>query len=325
MAKVVYYNIDGGLDYERALLAKWGVADLELAELRETCGDVPNTASIADADGLVVEYQKVTQEVMDALPRLKIVALQSIGYNNVDPAAATAHGICLTNVPGFCAEEVALHCVGLAIDLVRKITFLDRAVRAGAWNPLLGYKTYRVTGATFGLVYFGAIPKTMVPMLQGLGLKILVYAPTKTAEYLAEFGCEKAETLDELLERADFVSLHTPLSPQTFHLIGAAQLKRMKPSAFLINTARGSVVDESALVDALRDGTIKGAGIDVIEDETNERSELFTLENTVITPHAAFMSEDSFYDAREKALAQLVLRLSKGERPEFLVNKDVKF
>jgi D-3-phosphoglycerate dehydrogenase len=325
MPKAVYYNIDGGLDYERTLLEKWGVASLELAELHEPCGDAPNAESVRDADGLVVEYQKVTSEVMDALSNLKIVALQSIGYNNVDPGAATEHGICLTNVPGFCAEEVALHCVGLAIDLVRKISFFDRAVRAGKWNPLLGYKTYRIAGATFGMVYFGAIPKTMVPMLKGLGLKILVYAPTKTAETLAEFGCEKAETLDELLESSDFVSLHTPLSPQTFHLIGAAQLKKMKPSAFLLNTARGSVVDEAALARALTDGTIKGAGIDVIEDETNEKSALFALENVVVTPHAAFMSEDSFYDAREKALAQLVLRLAKGERPEFLVNKDVQF
>jgi D-3-phosphoglycerate dehydrogenase len=325
MPKVIYYNIDGGLDFERGLLEKWGVANLELAEIHEPCGDVPNAGSVADADGLVVEYQKVTPEVMDALPNLKIVALQSIGYNNVDPGAATEHGICLTNVPGFCAEEVALHCVGFVIDLVRKISFLDRAVRAGSWNPQLGYKTHRITGATFGIVYFGAIPKTMVPMLKGLGLKILVYAPTKTAKYLAEFGCEKAETLDELLENSDFVSLHMPLSPQTYHLIGAEHLKKMKPTAYLINTARGSVVDEAALVRALTDGTIKGAGIDVIEDETTEKSELFALENVVITPHAAFMSEDSFYDAREKALAQLVLRLAKGERPEFLVNKNVKF
>jgi D-3-phosphoglycerate dehydrogenase len=325
MPKAVYYNIDGGLDYERELLEKWGARGLELAEIREACGEEPNVASLEDADGLVVEYQKITPRVLDALPKLKIVALQSIGYNNVDAAAATERGVCLTNVPGFCAEEVALHTVGLAIDLVRKLTYLDRAVRSGQWNPLLGYKTYRITGNTFGLVYFGAIPKLMVPMLRGLGLKILVYAPTKTREYLAEFGCEKAETLNELLERSDFVSLHTPLSSETFHMIGEEQLGRMKPGAYLINTARGGVVDESALVRALKDGVIKGAGIDVIEDETNEKSELFAIENTVITPHAAFMSEDSFYDAREKALAQLVARLCRNDRPEFLVNRDVKF
>jgi D-3-phosphoglycerate dehydrogenase len=243
----------------------------------------------------------------------------------VDAAAATERGVCVTNVPGFCAEEVALHAVGFAVDLVRKITYLDRTVRAGKWDPQLGYKTRRITGDTFGMVYFGAIPKLMVPMLKGLGLKVLVFAPTKTEEYLASFGCEKAATLDELLSASDFVSLHTPLMEHTYHMISEPQLRRMKPTAYLINTARGSVVDEPALVRALREGWIKGAGIDVIEDETNEKSDLFALENTVITPHAAFLSEDSFYDAREKCLRQLVQRLARGERPEFLVNKGVAF
>ena len=260
---------------------------------------------------------------MEQLPDLKIVALQSIGYNNVDAAAATQLGICLTNVPGFCAEEVAVHAVGMAIDLVRKISFYDRSVRAGKWDPLIGYKTYRMTGMTFGLVFFGEIPKKMVPILKALGLEVIVYAPTKTKEYIESYGCEKVDTLEELLSRSDFVSLHTPLKPETIHMISEPQLRLMKKSAYLINTARGSVVDEPALVKALREGWIKGAGIDVIEDEVNEKNELFFLENVVITPHAAFISEDSFYDARRRALKQLVMRLSRKVTPEHLVNKDV--
>lgn len=327
MAKVLYYNIDDNLDYENKLLKEWGVEDVELIEIKDPKGTENFVDHINEtkADGLVVEYEQVTKEVMDKCPNLKIVSLQSIGYNNVDIAAATEKKIAVTNIPGFCAEEVSVHAIGLMIDLVRKITFFDKSVRAGKWNPLLGYKTYRMTGKTFGMVFFGEIPKQMVPVLKALGLEILVYAPTKTKEFLAEYGCKKADSLEELLKASDFVSLHCPLIKDvTYHLIGEKELKLMKKEAFLINTARGSVVDEPALVKALKDGTIKGAGIDVIEDETNEKSDLFELENVVITPHAAFVSEDSFYDGRKRALEQLVQRLSKKIRPTTLVNKDVE-
>lgn len=324
MSKVVYFNIDDHLDYENGLLKDWGITDLELAEVKDkTSGKFAEY--LQDADGLVVEYEQVTKQVMEQCPKLKIVAVQSIGTNNLEKPAATSRGICLTNAPGFCAEEVAVHTIGMVLDLVRKLTFYDKSVRAGKWDPLIGYKTYRMTGLTYGMVFFGDIPKKMVPILKALGLKILVYAPTKTAEYLGKFGCEKAETLGELLWASDFVSLHCPLIPGvTYHLIGEEQLRQMKPSAFLINTARGSVVDEAALVKALKEGWIKGAGIDVIEDEANEVSELFSLnDNVVITPHAAFLSEDSFYAARRIALEQLVQRLCKKQIPTNLVNKDV--
>ena len=327
MAKVLYYNIDDNLDYENSLLKEWGITDIDLIEIKDPEGTKNFVSHINEvqAEGLVVEYEQVTSEVMDSCPTLKQVSLQSIGYNNVDISAATKRGISVTNIPGFCAEEVSVHAIGLMIDLVRKITFFDKTVRAGKWDPLLGYKTYRLTGKTFGMVFFGEIPKKMVPVLKALGLKILVYAPTKTREYLAEFGCEKAETLEDLLKVSDFVSLHCPLIKDvTYHLIGEKELKMMKKEAFLINTARGSVVDEPALVEALKNGTIKGAGIDVIEDETNETSELFGLENTVITPHAAFISEDSFYDGRRRALKQLIQRFSEKTVPTTLVNKDVK-
>lgn len=327
MAKVLYYNIDDDLSYENKLLKEWGISDLELIEIKDPLGEAALVSHIQEtmAQGLVVEYEKVTKEVMQECPLLKQVSLQSIGYNNVDITSATEFGVSVTNIPGFCAQEVALHTIGLMIDLVRKITFFDKNVRAGKWNPLLGYKTYRIENMKFGMVFFGEIPKQMVPVLKALGLEILVYAPTKTAEYLNEFGCKKVDTLEELLVESDFVSLHCPLIKDvTYHLIGEKELRLMKSSAYLINTARGSVVDEKALVKALREGWIKGAGIDVIEDEANETSELFEFnENVVITPHAAFISEDSFYDGRKRALKQLVMRFSEKTRPSCLVNKDV--
>jgi D-3-phosphoglycerate dehydrogenase / 2-oxoglutarate reductase len=327
MTKIIYFNIDDNLDYENSLLKEWNVQDIELLEIKDKTNKKSFVEYVKEekAEGLVVEYEQITRAVMEQLPALKIISLQSIGYNNVDIKAATELKKSITNIPGFCAEEVAIHTVGFLIDLVRKITFYDRTVRSGKWDPLQGYKTYRISGLTFGMVFFGEIPKAMVPILKALGLKILVYAPTKTKEYLQEYGCEKAESLEELLETSDFVSLHCPLIPDvTYHLIGEEQLKLMKSSAFLINTARGSVVDEKALVKALKEGWIKGAGIDVIEDEANEKSDLFELENVVITPHAAFISEDSFYDGRKRALKQLVMRLSEKKRPSSLVNKDVE-
>lgn len=328
MAKVLYFNIDDTLDYEKELLQKWGITDIELIEIKDkeykkTFGEYVRDGG---AEGLVVEYDKVTKEVMDMCPDLKIVSLQSIGYNNVDISEATNHHICVTNIPGFCADEVALHSVGFAIDLARKITYFDRTVQSGKWDPLLGYKTYRMQEKVFGMVFFGEIPKRMVPMLKAMGLTILVYAPTKTAEYLKEFGCEKAETLDELLEKSDFVSMHCPLiEGVTYHMMGEEQFKKMKDTAFFINTARGSVVDEKALVKALQEGWIQAAAVDVIEDEMTESSELFGLENCILTPHAAFMSEDSFYEGRRRSLEHLVQRLSKNERPTNLVNSDVTY
>lgn len=323
MAKVIYYNIDDSLDYENRLLREWGVTDIELIEMKDSDRKTEFTEAVQAADGVVVEYDQVTAARMEQLPHLKIVALQSIGYNNVDIPAATAHGVCVTNIPGFCTEEVATHTVGMLLDLARQITFLDRTVRAGKWNPLLGHTMHRLSGKTFGMVFFGSIPKAMLPVLKALGMHVLVYAPTKTRDYLAEFGVEKAETLEELCEKSDVVSMHCPLSDATRGMMGTAQFAKMKPSAFFINTARGGVVDEAALVHALQTGEILAAAVDVIEDEATEQSALFALENTVITPHAAFLSEDSFYNGRKMALEQLVQRLSLRQIPSNLVNKEV--
>lgn len=322
--KVLYYNIDDSLDYENSLLKEWGIDSMELVEIKDREGKKSFIEYAYDFDGVVVEYQQMTKEIIESLPNLKIITLQSIGYNNVDISAATENNVCVTNIPGFCTEEVALHTIGMIIDLVRKITFLDRLVRKGKWDPLSGYKTYRLTGKTIGLYFFGSIPKAMMAMLKAMGLNVLVYAPTKTKEYLGGFGAEKVETFDELLIKSDFVSLHCPLMASTTHLISERELKLMKESAYLINTARGKVVDETALIKALKGGWIKAAAVDVIEDEDNEQSELFSLENTVITPHAAFISEDSFYEGRRRALKQLVLRLAKNEKPESLVNKELE-
>ena len=228
----------------------------------------------------------------------------------------------MTNAPGYCAPEVAEHTIGLMLALDRKIPFFDRQVRKGHWNPTEGYPLYRIAGKTVGLVFFGEIPKRMVPVLKAFEMKILVYAPTKSGEYLSSFGCKKVE-LEELLHESDFVSLHCPLiKGVTEHLIGEAELKKMKPTSFLINTARGAIVDEKALVKALRQGWIRGAGIDVLEREQSAESDLTDMEErVVITPHAAYISEDALHEGRRIALEQLVSCIIMEERPKNAVNE----
>ena len=328
--QVVYYNVDDTLDFENSLLKEWGVDDIELVEVKN--GDDRDKPEVfleatKNADGIVVEYFNVNASIIEKMEKCRIVALQAIGYSNVDTDAATAKGMAVTNSPGFCTPEVAVHTVGMLIDIARKISYLDRTVRAGSWNPLLGGMPHRFAGQTVGLVFFGSIPKYMIPILKAMEMKVTCWAPTKSAEYLAEFGVEKIETLEQLLKESDFISMHCPLvmkespgRPATYHIIGEKELKMMKPTAYLVNTARGQVIDEAALVKALKEGWIKGAAVDVIEDEASEQSELFELDNTLITPHAAFVSVQAFEDARIIALRQLVELLHDGKVPTNLVN-----
>ncbi|KFJ04785.1 C-terminal binding protein [Bifidobacterium subtile] len=321
---ITYFNISGGLEYENNLLKQWGLS--QRIVIREATTATQHDDDFIDAvrgsDGVVTEYFTITDNVMDHLPTLKVIGLQSIGTDMVDKPAATRHGIAVTNSPGFCQEEVATTAVGMIIDLARNITFYDRDVRAGAWEPLDGPMPHRLRGRTVGLVFFGGIPRLMAPVLKSLGMNVIAFAPTKTAEILAAAGVDKVDTLDELLEQSDFVSLHTPLIKETHHLISERELSLMRPGAFLINTARGGVVDEQALVAALKEGRIAGAAVDVIEDEDSEQSELKGLSNVVINPHAAFLSQESFYQAREMTLRGMVDLLIEDKPPRYLVNHD---
>ncbi len=324
MKKLVYSNTTGSLDFEKDLLKSWGVSDLELVEVKESD---PSKISdhLIDADGVVVIYDRIDEGVLQKCPKLKCVAVQSIGYDNLDTKAGSKYGVCMTNAPGYCEEEVAEHTVGLMLDLVRKISFYDRNVRNGQWNPLKGYKTYTLSGKNFGMVFFGHIPKIVAPVVKALGMNVLVYAPTKSTNEIEKYGCTKVDTLSELCQKSDVLSLHCPLIDGiTYHLIGEKELKLMKKTSFLINTARGEVIDEKALIHALEEKWIMGAGLDVIEDEENAKSRLFEMPDcTVITPHAGFLSKDSFYKAREIALAQQVQCLHEGRRPDNLVNKNL--
>ncbi|MCI1666310.1 MAG: C-terminal binding protein [Atopobiaceae bacterium] len=319
MHRIAYLHSSQPLDYERQLLHEWGVSDVEVYEAEQGEDMVPLSGSLDGADGVVCEWGQVPAHVFSENPQLRVVSVMAIGYDNVDVAAATLDGVYVTNVPGYCTYDVALHTLGLICDLYKKISFHDRQVRAGVWDDMAGYPVDRPKGQTAGLVFFGGIAKALVPMLQAIGMDVIVYAPTKTVADLEDFGCEKADTLDDLLLRSDVVSLHCPLIPETRHIVDAAVLAEMKPSAFLVNTSRGDCVDEQALARALEAGTIRAAAVDVIADEAHGTSPLIGLDNCIVTPHSAYLSTDSYHELRRRAFEN-ALAAVRGEIPQDAVN-----
>jgi D-3-phosphoglycerate dehydrogenase len=276
-------------------------------------------AACTEAEGVLNTYAAVPAEALRAMSRCRAIARFGIGVDTIDLAVADECGIAVTNVPDYCIDEVAVHTLGLLLTVHRRIAQLDRSVRRGAWAVFAAGPIHRFEGSTLGLIGAGRIPRAIAARATAFGLRVLAYDP-----YLDESdwppGMERQATLEELLRRSDFVSLHAPATPQTRHLVDEAFLRQMQPHAILINTARGALVDAQALVRALREGWIAGAGIDVVEEEPlSADHELRSLDTVVLTPHAAFYSEESLRELQRKAAEQLSAALA-GQRPQYLVN-----
>jgi D-3-phosphoglycerate dehydrogenase len=234
-------------------------------------------------------------------------------------AAATARGIILANVPDYCIEEVSDHAIALLLALWRGVAFYDRAVRGGTWNAEAKKPMLRLANRVLGILGCGRIGSRTAQKARGLGMIVIGHDP-----YLTAWPTDvRAVSLETLLGDSDVVSLHCPLTAETRHFIGEAQLRQMKRSAFLVNTARGKVVDTAALVRALEEGWIAGAALDVAETEPlPPGSPLFTLPNALVTPHAAWYSQDSVPELKRRA-AEHVLAVLRGERPRTPVNPEV--
>lgn len=323
LKKVAYYNMPQGVDYEKQLLQEWGVEDIGLTEVPKLPG-VSTEEALQDFDGLVTEYTILSEKTLKSLPRLKIIALQSVGYDEIDIKAARKWNIDVTNAPGYCAEDVATHAMAILLSLVRQIPMFDRATHDGMWNPFAGQKMTRMSGKKAGIVSFGNIPQKLTNMLHGFGIEIAAFDPGKSREFMAEFDVVKSDSLKELFENSDYIFLHTPLTRDTHHMINEQSIEWMKNGSFLINVSRGGLIDEQALIKALKTGKIAGAGLDVLEDEKTRSTELFDFTNVIITPHMAFLSEDSLKQGRKMALRQLVKKLSYGEKPDYIVNPQKK-
>jgi len=254
----------------------------------------------AGVSGLVVDVNTpVPERVLSELPDLEIVARAGVGFENIDVPAADEHGVVVTNVPEYCTDEVATHGVALLLDCVRKIAEYDRATADGQWAWDDGRPVHRFPETTLGLVSFGPIARRFHDRLRGFDLDVIAYDPYVDADEMAEAGVEKV-TFDELLDRSDHVSLHAPLTDQTEDLIDADALAAMDEHAILINTARGGLIDEAALADALRTGEIAAAGLDVRRTEPpTEDDPLCALDNCLVTPHAGWFSVEARAELNE--------------------------
>ena len=276
------------------------------------------------ADGLLsLLTDDITAEVMDVNPNLKIISNYAVGYNNIDVEAAIKRGIQVTNTPGVLTDTTADLAWALIMAIGRRVVEGDAFTREGhfdGWDPMLLLGT-DITGKTLGIVGMGRIGQAVARRAMGFDMRILYHdmapVPVAEEEYQAEFVA-----LDELLRQSDFVTIHAPLTDETRHMIGRRELSVMKKTAYLVNTARGPLVDEEALVEALRDGIIAGAGLDVYENEPRLASGLAELPNTVILPHLGSATLETRTKMATMAAANLVAALE-GKRPPHIVNPEV--
>ncbi len=291
--------------------------DLRLARCK-TSSDVVQEAR--EADAVINQYAPIDEAALAGLERCKIVVRYGVGVDNVDVEAASRHGVWVANVPDYGTEEVAEHAVALLMSSLRGVCRLDRAVRSGQWDYSAIRPLRRVSTLAVGVVGCGRIGATFARKAQCLGVSVLAYDPVGVPEELARGGARRVD-FDELLAASDAISLHLPLTEETRHLIGAEQLERMKPGAYLINTARGGLVDSAALLRALDEGEIAGAALDVLETEPPEKGDaLISHDRVIVTPHAAWYSEESYETLKTEA-AREVVRVLSGERPRSPVNE----
>jgi len=313
----------GDVDIERAIVEKAG-----LGLIAAQCKTEEEVIDVArDADAIIAQYATVGAKAIGALTRCRVIARYGTGVDIVDVDAATRHGILVTNVPSdWCENEVADHAMALVLALGRKICAYDRASRAGTWQWQAGQPIHRLRGSVLGLVSFGAIAQAVAARAAGFGLRVIANDPYLPEAEVAARGATPV-SFDALLEQSDYLVVQAPLTKETHHLIGEAELRRMKPTAFLVNTARGPIVSDDALYRGLREGWIAGAGLDDIEEEPAKQrgwkpsNPLFALPNVILTPHAAYYSEEAIHTVRDFA-AREVVRVLTGQPPVSPVNAD---
>jgi D-3-phosphoglycerate dehydrogenase / 2-oxoglutarate reductase len=303
----------GDVDPERAVL------DGHDVELRVLACRTPEevAAQAGDADVLINQYVPITAAVLDALPRCRLVVRYGVGVDNVDLQAASERGVWVANVPDYGRDEVADHTLALAMALLRGVVALDRSVRDGTWDLEPARPLRRLATLTWGVVGCGAIGTAVARRAAGLGMRVLGYdLPAVRSEAPIE-----RVPLEELLDEADLVSLHAALTPDTHHLLGAAALARMRPTAHLVNTARGGLVEGAALLAALDAGALAGAALDVLEHEPPDELgwRLARHPRVVATPHAAWYSEEAFHTLKSE-VAREALRVLQGGPPRSPVN-----
>ncbi|WP_218672714.1 C-terminal binding protein [Oceanobacillus timonensis] len=277
-----------------------------------------------DADGIINLYAPISSRVIGELTNCKVITRYGVGVDTIDLGAATEKGICIGNVPDYGIDEVSDHSLALIMSLLRKINSSNQIVKNGTWDVNLSKPVYRLKTLTIGLVGFGNIPRRLAMKLQALGVNVVVSDPFVSVE-IAEESNVTLVSLEELCEKSDVISVHAPLNAGTRGMIGTKEFKLMKKGVYLVNTARGPVIDENSLIEALKNGIVAGVGLDVLESEPIESNHPFlTMDNVILTPHMAGYSEESAEEMRSKTALGITDVLLYGQYPKYLVNKGVK-
>ena len=307
------------VDIEREIIEKAGAQFV--AERCETEEDV--VARCRDADVLLSTGIPITKRVIAALDKCRAIVRYGIGVDTVDIPAATEAGICIANVPDFCWDEVADTAMSLLLAATRKVVLLNNLVKKGIWTRQPAKPIYKFRGQTLGIIGFGNIGRAFSKRALALGFNLIAYDPYLSKESLQTYAVELVP-LEQLLRSSDIISIHCPLTQETRGMIGEAEFKKMKPTAYLINTARGPIVNGQALYKALKEGWIAGAGLDVMEKEPPDPNDpLLTLDNLVVTPHYASYTEEAYQELHVKVAEGAVQVLTQGY-PKYWVNPEVK-
>jgi phosphoglycerate dehydrogenase-like enzyme len=308
------YEADG--DHMGRALARAGLT-VRLAPKLGARSALEVRALMRNAVGAIVSTDPFDAGVLANSPALRVIARVGVGIDSIDLDAATAHGVAVTVTPGVNEGTVADHTIALMLAALRRVCEQDAAVRRGSWNRTGEHAAWALSGSTVGLIGFGHIGRIVAARLRGFDVRVLVTDPIEPRD-----GDVQPVSLDVLLGSSDVVSLHVPLLPTTRGLVGARELGLMKPEAILVNTARGAVVDEDALIDALESGRLRGAALDVFANEPPTGSRLLALPNVVLSPHIAGLSTTSVRDMTRRATAS-VIDVLRGRAPAHLANPEV--
>ena len=303
-------------DIERRVISQSG-AELTIAQCRS---EEQVIEQAADVDAIIVQYAPLSRRSIGGLRQCKIISRYGIGTDNIDIPAATDNGIWVANVPGFCAPEVSDHTLAMILACARRLFPLDRSVREGGWDVIgVAGPTLRVSESTVGIIGFGAIARELSRKASALGMRVLAHSPRSADQYAAQYGAQSVD-LETLVRESDYITLLCPLTPETRQVINRERLGWMKKTSFLINNSRGPLVDEAALVDALKSGQIAGAALDVFEKEPPAMDNpLRQLPNVIVSPHGAFYSSRSLSELQERTAGNVVDFLA-GKRPGSLLN-----
>ena len=293
------------------------------AELQLAADSSPESVMqvAAGADAVLVTYAKINGDMVRQMKKCRIISRFGIGVDNVDLEAATQAGIVVTKVPDYCIDEVSDHAMALLLSAVRKIPMATDQVHTGTWKMPNFVPIHRLRGSVLGLVGFGRIPQLVAPKAKSFGLRVVAYDPFVPRDVFARAGVDQVD-FKELLKISDYVSIHSPLTPETKGLFNAEAFKQMKKGSYVVNTARGPIIDEAALAAAIDSGHIAGAALDVMTNEPPVNSPLIGKRNVIITPHTSFYSEESLVELQTKA-SQEVANVLTGKPARNPVNQVV--